>query len=149
MPEIQFFHVDDVKPQSVMPQLHGKREASVHLHVFEHSDTRFFSHTFYDPGYVVECHSHAGDELIYVLEGDLTVGSQHCPPGTAIILPAGALIGPIVAGPKGTHILEIFHGKDATHAQPKDVEETRRLFESRGIQPLFDVDRPRHQLARK
>ena len=54
-----------------------------------------------------------------------------------------AVIGPIVAGPQGAHILEIFIGKDATVPTPVDVEETRRLFEARGIEPLFDVDRPR------
>ena len=45
MPEIQFVHFEDVEPWSVLPQLHGQRRASVHLHVLERSDepgrTRF------------------------------------------------------------------------------------------------------------
>ena len=143
MAEIRFFHVDEVEPMTALPQLHGERRAAVHLHIFEQSPERFFSHTRYDPGYVVERHTHAGDQLIYVLSGDLAIGGRECPPGTAVVLPAGAPIGPIAAGPRGAHILEIFAGLDATHAEPVDAAETRRLFESLGIEPLFDVDGPR------
>jgi hypothetical protein len=53
------------------------------------------------------------------------------------------VLGPIIAGPEGTHILEVFLGKDANHPEPVDVEETRDLFESRGIEPLFNVHGPR------
>jgi quercetin dioxygenase-like cupin family protein len=143
MPEIRFVHFSEVEPWSVLPQLHGERRASVHLHVVEQSDDRFVSYTRYDPDYVVEAHRHKGDQLIHVLEGEMNVGGHACPRGTTIILPKGAVLGPIIAGPEGTHILEVFLGKDANHPEPVDVEETRDLFESRGIEPLFNVHGPR------
>ena len=139
MPEIQFVHFEDIEPWSVLPQLHGERRASVHLHVLEQSDDRFVSYTRYDPDYVVEAHRHKGDQLIHVLEGDMTVGGHHCRTGTTIVLPKGAVLGPIIAGPKGTHILEVFVGKNANHPEPVDTDGTQELFDSRGIKPLFDV----------
>ncbi len=139
MTEIQFVHFEDIEPWSVLPQLHGDRRASVHLHVLEQSDDRFVSYTRYDPDYVVEAHRHKGDQLIYVLEGEMSVDGRACPKGTTVILPVGAVLGPIIAGPQGTPILEIFLGKDANHPVPIDVEATEELFASRGIKPLFDV----------
>lgn len=139
MPEIHFVHFEEVEPWSVLPQLHGERRASVHLHVLEQSDDRFVSYTRYDPDYVVEAHRHKGDQLIHVLEGEMTVGDHACRKGTTIILPQGAVLGPIVAGPQGAHILEVFLGKDANHPIAVDTGASQELFASRGIEPLFDV----------
>ena len=143
MPEIEFVHFQDVEPWSVLPQLHGERQASVHLHILEQSGDRFVSYTRYDPDYVVEAHRHKGDQLIHVLEGEMKVGGHPCPKGTTIILPKGAVLGPIEAGREGAHILEVFLGKDANHPEPVDANASEELFASRGIKPLFDVHGPR------
>ena len=139
MPEIRFLRHEDVEPWSVLPQRHGEREARVHLHVLEQAPERFVSYTRYDPDYVVEAHRHKGDQLIHVLEGEMTVDGHACPKGTTIVLPQGAVLGPIIAGPEGTHILEVFLGKHANHPIPVDHGESEALFRSRGIEPLFDV----------
>ena len=41
------------------------------------------------------------DHLVYVLEGELTIGRRRCPAGTLVVLEVGAVFGPLVAGANG------------------------------------------------
>ncbi len=108
-----FKHIDDVQWTAALPQVRDGRSLAIHLKVLDRSEGRLVSYTRYDPGYVVPLHSHGGDEVIYILDGDVTIGDVHCTPGMAIMLNKGTPIGPIVAGSQGTRLLEVFIGKDA------------------------------------
>ena len=142
MPRLAFNHIDEVPSVEVMPQMHGDRKAAIHLKILERTAERLVSYTRYDPGYVVARHSHGGDEVIYIIEGDVMMGDVRCRPGTSIVLEKGASIEPIVAGHQGTVLLEIFLGAEAGNPIYLDDEESRRLFQSRGIDPLLDDAAP-------
>ena len=47
----------------------------------------------YDAGMVVRRHGHFSPHIVFVIEGDLWVGGEHCPPGTHVELPFGARSG--------------------------------------------------------
>jgi hypothetical protein len=64
----------------------------------------------YDPGMIVRRHGHFSPHIVFVLEGDITVGDDPCPAGTHIELPLGAAFGPIVAGPSGATLFEVMMG---------------------------------------
>ena len=59
------------------------------------------------PGFVGPVHSHSQDEVIYVLEGDMTVGDYSCPKGTAIFVERDTMYGPLRSGPRGVTFLNI------------------------------------------
>ncbi len=88
----------------------------------------------YDAGMLVERHGHASDHVVYVLDGQITVGDEVCGPGTNIVLEQGAVFGPIEAGPAGALLLELMLGDP--RAVPADREGFGALLAARGITPL-------------
>lgn len=64
----------------------------------------------WDPGVVVRRHGHYSDHVVFVIEGEMWCEGRHCPAGTHIELPKGALFGPFVAGAQGTLLLEVMMG---------------------------------------
>lgn len=106
-------HLDDVEWIEALPQRQGERRLAIHLKILVSEPDRLVSFTRYDPGLVVEPHFHGGDEVIYVLEGEMTICARRCPAGTAVLLRRGTPTGPILAGPEGTTMLEVFFGADA------------------------------------
>src|SRR5207253_1829266 len=100
-PRLAFVHIDDVKPQEVVAQMHGDRRAGVHIQFLEWSPAHMVAHTRYDPGLVLERHGHRSDAFVYILEGLVTIGDRPCPPGTLVVLEKGASFGPLIAGPDG------------------------------------------------
>ena len=133
-PRLAFVHVDDVPWTEVIAQQHGERRASVHEKFLEWTPARMVVLGRYDPGVVVERHGHESDNLVYVLEGDLTVGDRRCPAGTLIVLERGATFGPLVAGDEGALLFETWAG-DVTPV-PADKEGYHRLLAERGITRL-------------
>ncbi len=115
----------------VRPQLHGDRRVAGHLRIIEESPERVVVYTRYDPGLVIERHSHLSNEVVFVIEGELRVDDRICPAGTTIVLERGTPFGPLVAGPEGTVLFEVFDGE--TGHVSEDVEGFRRLIEARGI----------------
>jgi hypothetical protein len=85
----------------------------------------------YDPHVVIERHGHASDHLVYVLEGELTVGDRLCPAGTLIVLELGASFGPLIAGAQGALLFETWAGDP--RPVPADKEGYYALLEARGI----------------
>jgi quercetin dioxygenase-like cupin family protein len=63
--------------------------------------------TRYEPDHLQPAHSHDEDEVIYVLEGEVTVGEARCGPGTAIFVEKDTTYGPLVAGPEGVVFLRV------------------------------------------
>jgi hypothetical protein len=88
----------------------------------------------YDPGMLVERHGHESDHVVFVLDGEIGVGTRFCPAGTHIVLEQGAVFGPIEAGPQGALLFEIMTGDP--RAVPADREAFAALCTERGITPL-------------
>ena len=73
--EIRFYDAVATPATEVVPQLHdGERKVAVHCRIMEWTPERMVSHTYYDPGLVLPRHSHASDSLIYILDGEVTIG---------------------------------------------------------------------------
>jgi hypothetical protein len=64
----------------------------------------------YDPGMIVRRHGHFSPHVLFVIEGEVWIGSRHCPAGTHVELPVGAAFGPIRAGTGGATLFEVMMG---------------------------------------
>ncbi len=64
----------------------------------------------YAPDYVVEAHSHAASEMIYILNGEVSIGDSHFGPGDAIHIEPNTVYGPLRAGAAGVRFLLLFTG---------------------------------------
>jgi hypothetical protein len=122
----------------VRPQLCNGRRAAAQLRIIERTPERVVVHTRYDPGLVIEKHSHRADEVIHVLEGEISVGDRPCGPGTTLVLEKGTPFGPVIAGPSGAVIFEIFSGEPGHVSE--DPAGFRALLEQRGIRVLPEPD---------
>jgi hypothetical protein len=83
---------------------------------------------------VLERHGHEGDEIIFVIEGDLMVGDEHVAAPATIILERNNPFGPLVAGALGTTILEVFI--DGYRTACSDPDSIHDLLEEQGIELL-------------
>ena len=133
-PRLAFADEGDVAWQEVLAQRHGDRRVSVHEKFLEWTADRMVVLGRYDPGVIVERHGHKSDHLVYVLEGELTVGDRPCPRGTLIVLEEGAVFGPLVAGGQGALLFETWAGDPAP--VPADKEGYLSLLRARGIERL-------------
>ncbi len=134
MAELKFLRVDDVPAVEVKAQQHGDRRVATRLHFLEQTPTRAFFYCRYDPGMIIEAHGHASDHAIFVVRGSVTVGDVECHPGTLVVLERGAVFGPLVAGPEGTELLEVYAGDP--RPVPVDPSAFAALLAARGIVPL-------------
>ena len=64
----------------------------------------------YAPDWVVEPHSHAASEIIYILEGEVRVGQESYGPGDAIHIEPNTVYGPLTAGRQGVRFVLLFTG---------------------------------------
>ncbi len=128
-------HVDEEPWQEVRAQIQGgDTRVSIWNRFIDWVPERIVIHTRYDPNLIVERHAHHVDQVIFVLEGEMTVGDRFCPKGTAIILEAGAVFGPLVAGPVGAELLEVGFGNPLPI--PADPEGYAALLKEKGIESL-------------
>ena len=134
MPELRIRSVDDAPWQEVKAQQHGDRRVSIHEKYLEWTPELMVLYARYDPGMLVERHGHRSDHIVYVIEGEITVGDVVCRPGTNIVLEQGAVFGPIEAGPQGALLLEVMMGDP--RAVPADPDGFARLLEARGVVAL-------------
>lgn len=110
-PQLIVKHVDDLQWHEVRSQQMGDRRTSVWNRFVDITDDRTVAYTRYDAGVMLPRHSHHSDEVIYIIEGEVTVGDQSWPAGTAAVLEAGKFFGPLVAGPEGALLFEVFTGR--------------------------------------
>ena len=134
MAELRITHVDDLEWQEVKAQQHGDRRVSVWEKYLEWTPELLVLYARYDPGMLTERHGHMSDHIVYVLEGEITVGVERCAAGTNIVLEKGAVFGPIEAGPQGALLLEIMMGDP--RAVPADPRGFAALLAERGVTPL-------------
>src|SRR5260370_488367 len=64
----------------------------------------------YAPDFVVEAHSHAASEMIYILGGQVSIGENRFGPGDAIHIEPNTVYGPLRAGAEGVRFLLLFTG---------------------------------------
>jgi anti-sigma factor ChrR (cupin superfamily) len=79
----------------------------------------------FEPGEVVEPHTHAANYLEYVIEGEQTVGKVKFGPGDIRIVRGSTGYGPIEIGPDGCTVLIVF--QEATGALMQPVGSARKL----------------------
>jgi hypothetical protein len=130
---------DDGEWMEVRPQIHaGDRRVAGHLKIIERSPERVVVYTRYDPGLVIEKHSHLANEVLFVVEGELIVDERVCPAGTTLVLEKGTPFGPLMAGPEGTVLFETFDGE--TGHISEDYEGFLRILAERDITILPEPD---------
>jgi hypothetical protein len=66
----------------------------------------------YAPGIVVKPHSHGSDYSSMVLQGEVKITGRSHAVGSIRLVSAGTVYGPLVAGPEGTTLLDIFSRRD-------------------------------------
>lgn len=66
-----------------------------------------------EPDRVVPLHSHGADEVIYILEGELSVGKRVCNPGTVLFIEKDTQYGFTVGG-QGVRFLNVRHAPAGT-----------------------------------
>src|SRR5436190_8748060 len=110
-PKLIVHHVENLMWHEVRSQQIGDRRTSVWNRFVDITDDRTVAYTRYDAGVMLPRHSHHSDEVIYIIEGEVTVGGQSWPAGTAAVLEAGKFFGPLVAGPEGALLFEVFTGR--------------------------------------
>jgi len=138
-PRLRIIRLEDVPWQEVKAQQHGDRRVSVWEKYLEWTPERMVLYGRYDPGMLLERHGHRSDHLVHVLEGSIDVwsdlgGKEPCGPGTTLILPVGAAMGPIEAGPEGALLFEVMLGDP--RSVPADPESFAALLAERGVTPL-------------
>ena len=139
MRAVRITNRDEGEWMEVRPQLHrGDRRVAGHLRIIERSPDRVVVYTRYDPGLVIEKHSHLSNEVIYVLEGELIVDDRICSAGTTLVIEKGTPFGPLTAGPAGTVLFETFDGE--TGHVSEDYDGFLRILEERGISVLPESD---------
>ena len=83
---------------------------------------------------VIERHGHMSDHVVYVLEGEITIGDRRCTKGMHVTLEKGAVFGPIIGGPEGALLYEIMMGDP--RAVPADKAAHEAFCKERGIELL-------------
>lgn len=130
----RFRHLDEEKWQEVRRQQHGDRTVSVWEKWLDFNDRYLSLYAKWDPGAIVQRHGHNSDHLVFVIEGEMTCGERHCPPGTHISLDQGDVFGPFVAGPDGVVLFEVMMGDPRSF--PDDVDAHDRFLAERGVRQL-------------
>ncbi len=133
-PRLAFVHLDDEDWIEVKAQMHGDRRVSIREKWLEFTPERLSLYARYDPGVIVERHGHMSDHVVFVLDGEITVGNVRCTKGMHIMLEKGAVFGPIIGGPDGAVLYEIMMGDP--RAVPADKPGFAKLCAERGVTPL-------------
>jgi quercetin dioxygenase-like cupin family protein len=129
-----FRHLDEEDWIEVKAQMHGDERVSIWEKYLEWTPNFLSLYARYDPHMITERHGHLSDHIVFVLEGEITVGDTLCTQGMHITLEKGAVFGPIIAGDKGALLYEIMMGDP--RAVPADKEGFLKLCAERGVEPL-------------
>ncbi len=73
----------------------------------------------YAPHWVVEAHSHAAAEIIYILDGEVGIGEERFGPGDAIHIEPNTVYGPLRAGADGVRFVLLFTGTPGMTSAPQ------------------------------
>lgn len=89
----------------------------------------------WDAGMISLKHGHRGDHVVFVLEGEVSVGERLCPKGTHLYLMHGDTFGPWIAGPAGCELLGVIAGEGSAFWADEDMEDYQRLLAQHGARP--------------
>jgi quercetin dioxygenase-like cupin family protein len=73
----------------------------------------------YAAGFTIPDHYHTVAHIEIVVDGEITVSGRAEKPGDLRMVPAGAVYGPLIAGPNGAKVIEVFpnHTIDAVQGR--------------------------------
>lgn len=92
----------------------------------------------YDPGMIVRRHGHFSPHIVFVIDGEVSIGDHRCPAGTHVELPLGAAFGPIRAGERGATLFEVMMGDPRSWGDaPESFEQA---LAAHGASALPDVE---------
>ncbi len=83
-----------------------------------------------DPDFQFNSHAHDEDEIMFVLEGELHLGRQVFPVGSALFIPGKTLYA-FRSGPTGLTFLNFRPRADATYITPEELMASRRKSEEK------------------
>jgi uncharacterized cupin superfamily protein len=86
------------------------------------------------PNVTAAAHAHAEDEIIYVVSGELTFGSQVLTAGHSVYIP-GMTLYSFRSGPEGTHFLNFRGRQDLTYFRKSEFLEMRNSAEKMDASP--------------
>jgi hypothetical protein len=140
-PELVVLPVDEAGPWHVVrAQQHADGTVvQVQCRTIERAPGRTILWTRYEPGVVLRQHTHACDQVTLVVEGEFTAGNKRCAAPSVLVLEQGARFGPVVAGPEGALLLEVFIGA-STSSTGTDLAGYQALLAELGIRPLDDSE---------
>jgi hypothetical protein len=92
----------------------------------------------YDAGMIVRRHGHFSPHVLFVIDGEISIGERPCPPGTHVELPLGAAFGPIRAGEQGATLFEVMMGDPRSWGDEPDTFE--RVLAEHGAEVMPDVE---------
>jgi len=135
LPTLMVMPIEDASWYEVLHQQHPDgRVVCIRQKAIERSAERNMFWTLYEPGFVLRQHVHVSDQITHLVEGEFRSGDTLCKAPAVLVLKKGALFGPVVAGPKGALLLEIFIG--SSDSSPTDMPGFQRLLEEKGIRQL-------------
>jgi hypothetical protein len=115
-------HVDDVLEQEVVRiEFDDGRTASVWERFIEMTPNFLSFYNRWDPGMITRRHGHRGDHVVFILEGEVTVGDTLCRKGSHIFLMYGDTFGPWIAGPEGCVTIGIVAGEGSSFCADEDM----------------------------
>ena len=133
-PAPSFRHLDDEKWHEVVAQEHNGKRLSIHEKWLEFSPKYLALYSRFDPGAVVAQHRHKCINVIFVVAGSMMCGDVLCTRGMNITLYEGTPYRPLIAGPGGVELFEVFMGDPTPwYADPEGYEE---LLAEKGIKSL-------------
>jgi quercetin dioxygenase-like cupin family protein len=77
------------------------------------------------PNLAIDSHAHGEDEIFYVVEGEIHLGRQVCPAGSAVFIAGNTLYG-FRAGPEGCRFLNFRPRVDRTYVPKSEFSHNAR-----------------------
>ncbi|RVT89203.1 hypothetical protein [Sphingomonas crocodyli] len=134
-PEIRFRHADEEEWQEVrvIGDDNGRRMA-VREKWLEFTPGSMTLLASWDPGMIIRKHGHNSRQVIYVLKGSMRFGDVECSAGMQIVLEQGMAGGPMIAGPEGVELFEVFMGDARSWSD--DQADYEALLAEQGLREL-------------
>ena len=91
-----------------------KLDSPVRMHEIGDAKTLQLFESIMQPNILAEIHSHATDEIMYVLKGSMVLGNRTLGPGSSVFFAADTLYS-FRSGPDGLHFLNFRPTKDEVY----------------------------------
>ena len=123
--DAQWRIVREASPPDIARKLsEGELDSSACMHQPGTEETPQLFEIKFLPGATVAAHAHDQDEIMYVLAGEMHVGTQVLKPGSSLSVPGKTVYG-FAAGKEGLHILNFRPRTDFTFHTPEEIRAAR------------------------